>query len=186
LDEQRLPTGKPFPDTKVFLLKEDGTKVQKPGEMGEICVVSDTLSLGYYGQPEMTAEVFVQNPAAAYREIMYKTGDLAVYDEDGNIVWASRKDFQIKHMGYRIELSEIEIILGAVPQIGECCCIYDEEKKKILFYYQAEEDLKKVIGKQVREKLPKYMFPSKYIRLDAMPHNANGKIDRKKLAEQTV
>ena len=52
--------------------------------------------------------------------------------------------------------------------------------------YQAEEDLKKVIGKQVREKLPKYMFPSKYIRLDAMPHNANGKIDRKKLAEQTV
>lgn len=186
LDEQRLPTGKPFPDTKVFLLKEDGTMVQKPGEMGEICVVSDTLSLGYYGQPEMTAEVFVQNPAAAYREIVYKTGDLAVYDEDGNIVWASRKDFQIKHMGYRIELSEIEIILGAVPQIGECCCIYDEEKKKILFYYQAEEDLKKVIGKQVREKLPKYMFPSKYIRLDAMPHNANGKIDRKKLAGQTV
>ena len=182
-DDQRLPTGRPFPDAKVFLLKEDGTLVQNTGEMGEICVVSNTLSLGYYGKPEMTAEVFVQNPFSAYRETMYRTGDLATYDEEGNIVWASRKDFQIKHMGYRIELSEIEITLGAVPEIGECCCVYDEEKKKIFFYYQAERDLKKEIGKQVREKLPKYMFPSKYIRLDALPHNANGKIDRKKLAE---
>ena len=181
-DDKRLPTGIPFPDTKVFLLKEDGTLVQNTGEMGEICVVSNTLSLGYYGKPEMTGEVFVQNPFSAYREIMYKTGDLATYDEDGNIVWASRKDFQIKHMGYRIELSEIEITLGAIPEIGECCCVYDEEKKKIFFYYQAERDLKKEIGKQVREKLPKYMFPSKYILLDALPHNANGKIDRKKLA----
>lgn len=181
-DDQRLPTGKPFPDARVFLVKEDGTQVQGPGEMGEICVVSSTLSLGYYGKPEMTAEVFVQNPFAAYRETMYKTGDLAVYDADGNICWASRRDFQIKHMGYRIELSEIEITLGALAGIQECCCVYDEEKKKIFFYYQAEKDLKKEIGKQVREKLPKYMFPSKYIRLDAMPHNANGKIDRKKLA----
>ena len=180
-DDSRLPTGRPFPDAKVFLLKEDGSQVQGPGEMGEICVVSNTLSLGYYGKPEMTNEVFVQNPFAAYREIMYKTGDLARYDEDGNIVWASRKDFQIKHMGYRIELSEIEITLGAVPDIQECCCVYDEDKQKIFFYYQAEKDLKKEIGKQVREKLPKYMFPSKYIRLDVMPHNANGKIDRKKL-----
>ena len=181
-DDSRLPTGRPFPDAKVFLLKEDGSQVQGPGEMGEICVVSNTLSLGYYGKPEMTNEVFVQNPFAAYREIMYKTGDLARYDEDGNIVWASRKDFQIKHMGYRIELSEIEITLGAIPDIQECCCVYDEDRQKIFFYYQAEKDLKKEIGKQVREKLPKYMFPSKYIRLDVMPHNANGKIDRKKLA----
>ena len=183
-DDQRLPTGKPFPDTKVFLLKDDNTPVEGPGIEGEICVVSDTLSLGYYGNPEMTNEVFVQNPAAAYREIMYRTGDLATYDEDGNIVWSSRRDFQIKHMGYRIELSEIEITLGAIAGIGECCCIYDEEKKKILFFYQADRDLKKEIGKQVRDKLPKYMFPSKYIRLDAMPHNANGKIDRKKLAAE--
>lgn len=182
LDDQRLPTGKPFPDAKVYLIREDGSPVDGPGQMGEICVVSNTLSLGYYGRQEMTNEVFVQNPFAAYRETMYRTGDLATYDTDGNIVWVSRKDFQIKHMGYRIELSEIEIALGAIAGIGECCCVYEEEKKKILFYYQAEKDLKKEIGKQVREKLPKYMFPSKYIRLDAMPHNANGKIDRKKLA----
>lgn len=180
-DDHRLPTGIPFPDAKVFLLKEDGRQVQGPGEQGEICVVSSTLSMGYYGRPEMTEKVFVQNPFAAYREIMYKTGDMAVYDADGNICWTSRRDFQIKHMGYRIELSEIEAALGAIEGIRECCCVYDGEKRKILFYYQAERDLKKEIGKQVREKLPKYMFPSKYIRLDVMPHNPNGKIDRKKL-----
>ena len=181
-DDSRLPAGRPFPDAKVFLLKEDGTMVQGTEERGEICVVSSTLSQGYYGNPQMTGEVFVQNPFAAYREIMYRTGDLGRYDKDGNIVWVSRRDFQIKHMGYRIELSEIEITLGALADIDECCCIYNEEKQKILFYYQAEKDLKKEIGKLVREKLPKYMYPSKYIRLDAMPHNANGKIDRIKLA----
>lgn len=181
-DDARLPAGRPFPDAKVFLLKEDGSMVQGTEETGEICVVSSTLSQGYYGNPQMTGQVFVQNPFTAYREIMYRTGDLARYDRDGNIVWVSRRDFQIKHIGYRIELSEIETALGALAGIGECCCIYDEEKQKIFFYYQAEKDLKKEIGKQVREKLPKYMFPSKYIRLDAMPHNANGKIDRKKLA----
>lgn len=181
-DDCRLPTGKPFPNARVFLLKEDGTPVRGTEETGEICVVSNTLSQGYYGKPEMTGRVFVQNPFADYREIMYRTGDLARYDADGNICWVSRKDFQIKHMGYRIELSEIEVTLGAIAEIDECCCIYDEEKQKIFFYYQAVRDLKKEIGRQVREKLPKYMFPSKYIRLDLMPHNANGKIDRKKLA----
>ena len=144
-------------------------------------MVSSTLSMGYYGRPEMTEEVFVQNPFAAYREIMYKTGDIAVYDADGNICWISRRDFQVKRMGYRIELSEIETVLGAIEGIRECCCIYNEENKKIVFFYQAQKDLKKEIGKQVRLKLPKYMFPSQYIRLDVMPHNANGKIDRKKL-----
>ena len=157
-DDQRLPTGVPFPNTKVFLLAEDGELITESGREGEICVVGDTLSLGYYGNREMTDKVFVQNPLVGYRETMYRTGDMA-------------------------SLSEIEITLGAVPGIEECCCSYDPDKKKILFYYSAASDMKKEIGKQVRAKLPKYMFPSKYIRLDSMPHNANGKIDRKKLAQ---
>lgn len=180
-DDMRLPTGKPFPNTKVFLIDEAENEITAAGHEGEICVVSDTLSLGYYGNAGMTDQVFVRNPLVPYRETMYRTGDLAVLDENGNIVWASRKDFQIKHMGYRIELSEIEVTLGAVPGIEECCCVYDGEKKKILFYYTAAEDLKKEIGRQVRARLPKYMFPSKYIHLESMPHNANGKIDRKQL-----
>lgn len=185
-DAQRLPTGKPFPNTRVFLVAGDGSIIDKEDTEGEICVVSDTLSLGYYENKEMTDLVFVQNPQTSYREIMYRTGDLAVIDRDGNFVWTSRRDFQIKHMGYRIELSEIETVIGAVQEIRECCCTYESGKKKIFLFYTADRDLKKEIGKQVREKLPKYMFPSKYIRLDSMPHNANGKIDRKKLMQMKV
>jgi amino acid adenylation domain-containing protein len=187
LDEsKRLPTGKRFPNTKVFLMNEEGKEITKAFEEGEICVVSDTLSMGYYGDMERTNMVFVQNPLVDYKEVMYKTGDLGIYDEQNNIVWTSRKDFQIKHMGYRIELSEIEISIGAIPEIEECCCVYDYKQKKIILFYQAKKDLKKEIGKCVRNLLPKYMYPSKYIKLDSIPHNANGKIDRKQLAERVL
>ena len=181
-DDARLPAGKPFPDTKVFLLSEDGQPVTEAGRTGEICLVSRTLAMGYYGQPEMTGKVFVQNPLVPYRETMYRTGDLAVYDREGNIVWTSRRDFRIKHMGYRIELSEIEVCAGAVPGVEECCCVYDEDTGKILLCYRSGTDLKKEIGRQVRARLPRYMYPSSYIRLDTIPRNANGKVDRKALA----
>lgn len=184
-NESRLPTGKAFPNVKVFLLDENN-KLVTGNEMGEICVTGDTLSLGYYKNKSLTDKAFVQNPLVDYREVIYKTGDIAFYDECGNIVWKSRKDFQIKHMGFRIELSEIETIVGSIPEIEECCCIYDSEYKKILLFYQAQEDLKSVIGKKVRVSLPKYMYPGKYYRLEQMPHNANGKIDRKLLKEKII
>ena len=180
-DDQRIPTGKPFPNAKVFLINKEGKEITNTFEEGEICVVSDTLSMGYYGDLKNTEAVFLQNPLVAYKEIMYKTGDLAIYDSHNNIVWTSRKDFQIKHMGYRIELSEIEVSIGSITEIEECCCVYDRKEKKIILFYQAKEDLKKIIGKHVRERLPKYMYPSKYIKLDKMPHNSNGKVDRKAL-----
>lgn len=184
-DESRLPTGKVFPNVKVFLLNEDD-KLVTDNEMGEICVAGETLSLGYYKNKTLTDKVFVQNPLVDYREIIYKTGDIATYDQSGNIVWKSRKDFQIKHMGFRIELSEIETIIGSIPEIEECCCTYDSKQKKILLFYQAKTDLKSIIGKKVRSSLPKYMYPGKYYRLEQMPHNANGKIDRRLLKEKTM
>lgn len=178
-----MPTGKPFSNVKVFLLNEDN-KLAGKNEMGEICVTGDTLSLGYYKNKDLTDKVFVQNPLVDYREIIYKTGDIATYDSTGNIVWKSRKDFQIKHMGFRIELSEIETVIGSIQEIEECCCTYDNNKKKIILFYQAKTDIKGLIGKKVRESLPKYMYPSKYYRLEQMPHNANGKIDRRLLMEK--
>ena len=109
---ENLPIGKPFPNEKVFLLDEEDREVTKPGEKGEICVSGTALSLGYYNNPEQTAKAFVQNPLnQSYLEPIYRTGDLAYYGEDGNLYFASRKDFQIKHMGHRIELGEIETAL---------------------------------------------------------------------------
>ncbi len=182
-DETRLPIGKPFPNVKVFLLNEKNELV-KNSQIGEICVTGETLSLGYYNRKDLTRLVFIENPLVPYREIIYKTGDLAVYDEDNNIIWKSRKDFQIKHMGFRIELSEIEIVVGSISEIEECCCVYDDTNKRIILFYQAKDDLKNIIGKKIRLHLPKYMYPSKYYKLSKMPHNANGKIDRRYLNNQ--
>lgn len=80
------------------------------GKQGEICVVGTALALGYYRNEEKTSQAFVQNPLNdCYPELMYRTGDLGRYDEQGDLYYITRKDFQIKHMGHRIELGEIEV-----------------------------------------------------------------------------
>lgn len=183
IDEtSRIPLGTSFPNVNVMLL--DGDKeVCSTSDVGEICVAGNTLSLGYFGMPEKTKEVFVPNPLTRFGEIIYRTGDLAYRNEHGELVWLSRKDHQIKHMGYRIELSEIECVVNSLPDVKECCCVYKEKEKKIVLYYSSTSELRKEISQAVRSKLPKYMFPSKYIRIEQMPHNRNGKIDRALLNE---
>ena len=140
------------------------------------------MALGYYKNKEKTSQVFVQNPVNPdYNELVYRTGDIVKKNELGEIIYLSRKDYQIKHMGYRIELGEIESKISAIDGIILCCSIYDEKEDKIILYYQTnslEED--KLIS-LIREKLPTYMVPNVYIKLDRMPYNANGKIDRKEL-----
>lgn len=107
--DEVIPMGRPFPNERVFLLDDDDQLVDEPGVEGELCVVGTCLSLGYYNDPEKTAEVFVQNPLTqAFPETMYRTGDVAVLDEAGRFVYRGRKDHQIKHLGQRIELGEID------------------------------------------------------------------------------
>ena len=131
-DSEVLPLGREFANEHVLVIKEDGTSI-KQGETGEICVRGTCLALGYYNAPERTAQVFRQTPEHnAYPELIYHTGDLAYLNERNEYVFASRKDFQIKHMGHRIELGEIETYTGAIDSIRMCCCIYDETKNKIV------------------------------------------------------
>ena len=180
--EEMIPAGKPFKNTSILLLDENGKEVQK-GEVGEICVKGTCLTLGYYKNPEKTAECFVQNPLnPIYPELIYKTGDLGRLNEDGDLIYVSRKDFQIKHMGHRIELGEIEVVAGAMEGIASVCCLFDNEKKKIIFFYTGEVS-KADVAAYIKEKLPRYMFPSYFEQLDRMPYTPNGKIDRVKLKE---
>ena len=181
--EESVPVGKPFRNTGILLLNDDGTETA-PGEVGEICVKGTCLALGYYNNPEKTAEVFVQNPLNPfYPERIYKTGDLGRYDEEGNLYYVSRKDFQIKHMGHRIELGEIEAVASAMDGVETVCCLFDDDKKKIVFYYTGAAS-KGEAAKYLKEKLPRYMAPSFYEQLERMPYTANGKIDRMKLKER--
>ena len=180
---ENLPIGKPFPNEKVFLLDEEDREVTKPGEKGEICVSGTALSLGYYNNPEQTAKAFVQNPLnQSYLEPIYRTGDLAYYGEDGNLYFASRKDFQIKHMGHRIELGEIETALETVEGLGRSLCMYDEAKGKILAFYEGDLEKKQIV-RAIGTRLPGFMIPNVFVKVEEFPLTKNGKIDRKKLEE---
>ena len=176
-----LPMGKAFPNEKVFLLDEENHLITKPGINGELCVAGSALALGYYKNPGQTAKVFVQNPLNdRYLEPIYRTGDLANYNERGELCFASRKDFQIKHMGHRIELGEIEAAMEKVPEIRRSCCIFDNVKNKIVAFYEGDIE-KKPLAKNLAMYLPAFMVPNVFLQVESMPLTKNGKIDRKVL-----
>lgn len=183
-DSEPLPIGRACSNCSVMVLKADNT-LAADGEEGELCVRGPFLASGYYNNPEKTAEVFVQNPLnTAYPERIYRTGDIVRYNSRGELMYVSRKDFQIKHQGYRIELGEIETAVSAVENVYECACLYDEEKSLIVLYCTGKDLSARIILQGVRDRLPKYMMPNKCIFLAEMPHNANGKIDKKLLKQR--
>ncbi len=181
LDEV-IPIGQPFHNTEILLLKEDNT-LAHDDEIGEICIRGTAVTLGYYHNKEKTKEAFVQNPLNdAYSEIIYKTGDLAKYNENHELIFVSRKDYQIKHMGHRIELGEIEQHIQMLEGITNACCIYDQEVEKIVLYYIGIKETKEVKA-YLKGKLPRYMIPNVVRKLENMPLTANGKINRHLLKE---
>jgi amino acid adenylation domain-containing protein len=184
-DEDPIPIGLPCANSDVFILT-DKNKLARRGEIGELCVRGSSLALGYYNNPAQTATSFVQNPLNdKFPEIIYRTGDLVHTNEVGEIMFDGRKDYQIKHQGYRIELVEIENAVQALPEIRNACVLYQSDKKEIVLIFEASSE---VASKQIRQalqsKLPKYMLPSVFIEVSEMPRNPNGKIDRQKLNDE--
>ena len=181
-DTQTIPIGKAFKNSEVFLLDEEDKLVTKEGELGEICVKGTCLALGYYNSPEVTAKVFTQNPLnKAYPELIYRTGDLATYNEYGELVFSSRKDFQIKHMGHRIELGEIEAAANAVAGITSAIAFHDPKKDKIHMCYVSENVDENALTEILKDKLQRYMIPNVMHKMDEMPLTLSGKADRVKL-----
>lgn len=177
----KLPLGVPFSNEEVLFLNEKNEPI-RPGETGEICVLGSCLALGYYRDPERTAAAFVQNPRnTCYPEKMYRTGDLATLAEDGQYYFAARKDFQIKHMGHRIELEEIEKYMQAIDGVNRACCLFDTTRNKIVGFYSGDLEKRQVIN-VLKDVLPKYMIPNILIPVQQLPLNKNGKIDRQKLS----
>jgi acyl-coenzyme A synthetase/AMP-(fatty) acid ligase len=174
--DEAIPIGRPFCNREILLL--DGDKPAAPGEPGEICIRGTCLTLGYYGAFDKTAEVFVQNPLNPhYPELIYRTGDIARYNERGELVFVSRRDSQIKHMGQRIELGEIEMAAAAVEDVGGAGCIYDGEKKKIVLFFAGEAD-EAALSAALKDRLPRYMLPGLIMKLERLPVTDNGKLDR--------
>lgn len=186
-NEEVLPIGKTFRNSKVFLLDENNKEIQSTvaNVAGEICVKGTCLAHGYFNNPQKTEEVFVQNPLnSMYPERIYRTGDLGYYNAEGELYFASRKDYQIKHMGHRIELGEIEVAVNAIDFVDVGCCIFDEKREKILLCYQAKEPCDKQIVRELAKSLPKFMWPQIFIHFENIPMNKNSKIDRVLLKEK--
>ena len=184
-DNDCLPLGKPCENSEILLITDDNRQADA-GEIGEICVLGQCLSQGYYNAWERTKEVFVQNPLNSYwMETMYRTGDLAYINEDGDMIFAGRKDFQIKRLGYRIELGEIEAAILSKQKVKSACCLFNKSTSEIIAVYTGEIT-ERDLGTYLRQMLPQYMLPNQYAHLDTMPMSLNGKIDRVQLSKEHI
>ncbi len=181
-NDESLPIGKAASHTRLMLLGDDDKEVPT-GEVGELCGAGPSLAEGYYREPEKTAEVFVPNPLdPTGTSKIYRTGDLARVDERGDLIFMGRKDFQIKHMGNRIELGEIETAVSALEGVERNCCLYDGKRDKIVLFYTGSRE-KDAVREALKKALPEYMIPNRIEKLETMPLNLNGKIDRAGLKE---
>ncbi len=185
-DEEPIPIGFPCKNTDVLILN-DKDELAKSDEEGELCVRGTSLAMGYYNNPEKTASAFVQNPLNTwYPEIIYRTGDVVAKNAFGEIIFKGRKDSLVKHLGYRIELGEIEhVIVNTLKMAKNGCVVYQAQRKEITLFYESLTEISPAeFRKKIATILPKYMIPTVYIRLDEMPRNTNGKIDRLLLKNQ--
>lgn len=152
-------------------------------DIGELFLRGSQVGLGYYNDTERTSKAFIQNPRhSLYADIGYRTGDLVHADAHGWLHFKGRADFQIKHMGYRIELEEIEAALGALPDVRECAVIYqklgDGLGQIVAFAAISRPQPSGELLRRISDIVPPYMVPRRVIVLNLLPKNANGKIDR--------
>jgi D-alanine--poly(phosphoribitol) ligase subunit 1 len=185
-----LPIGKVMPGTRILIRGEDGREVA-PGERGEIVIAGPNVSPGYLFRPDLTEKVF----AAFEGTRSYRTGDWG-RDRNGMVFCEGRMDNQIKLPGHRIELGDMESNLRALDEIADAVVLPVKKGDKIdsvaafivLSGQKAGSDFEQTaaLKKQLSERVPPYMIPRKFFFLESFPMNANGKADRKKLAEALV
>ncbi|MFD1676439.1 amino acid adenylation domain-containing protein [Alicyclobacillus fodiniaquatilis] len=181
-----IPYGKPIQNARYYILDEN--MVPCPiGVPGDLYIGGQCLSSGYVNTPELTNQRFIPNPFASPSELMYMTGDMAKWLPDGNMEFLGRLDNQVKIRGYRIDLGEIEYHLMRHAAIKEALVIAIEGPsgmKYLCSYVVADASLTSVELRQyLASKLPEYMIPSLFVRLDQIPVTSNGKVDRKSLPE---
>ncbi len=185
----RVPIGRPIANTQLYVL--DSHREMVPvGVPGELYVGGAGVAGGYWNRPELTAEKFISDPFSSTSGArLYKTGDLARFLPDGNIEYLGRVDHQVKIRGFRIELGEIEAGLASHPGVREAVVVAREDvagEKRLVAYYTASNTNGKSTGvaelrSHLSGKLPEYMVPAAYVRIESMPVTANGKLDRKAL-----
>ena len=178
VDDDHVTVGKPISNIWIYILDENGNKMPI-GVPGELCISSSYISPGYYNDDELNNKVFVDNPYSDCEDnkIMYRSGDIGLYNFDGEIEIIGRKDDQLSVRGFRIESNEILSIMDSFPEISQ---VYlDVEYDSLIAYYTTNEDLDIIKVKDaLKNELPYYMVPSLFVELDKIHLNPNGKIDK--------
>jgi amino acid adenylation domain-containing protein/non-ribosomal peptide synthase protein (TIGR01720 family) len=192
LDKHRsgsIPIGRPIINTQLYIL-DPQQQLLPIGVPGELYIGGDGVARGYLNRPDLTEEKFIPDPFRDDPEArLYRTGDLVRYLPDGNIECLGRIDFQVKIRGYRVELGEIETLLGLYEGVKEAAVwVHESMGVKRLTGYIVPEDPQNVpeieaIKTALREELPEYMIPPRFMVLDALPLAASGKLNRKALPE---
>ena len=185
-----LPTiGKAIPQSELIIVSEDGKLITEPGVIGEIYIAGIGLAIGYFNNPVLTAEKFVEVEFEGKEKCRYfKSGDIAEWTANGEIKFRSRIDDQIKISGFRIELSDIEANVSKIEGIDENAVITDlysdGELYLKLFYTTKDNSLtKEVIRRKLEKVLPEYMIPAQFFKVESFPKTTSGKVDRKALAK---
>ena len=177
--------GRPISNTQIHILDSKSQRIPA-GEAGELFIGGDGVARGYWNRPDLTAERFLRIPSISNRRL-YRTGDMARYQPDGNIQFLGRVDYQIKLRGHRIEPGEIEATLEQCSGVRQAVVVLREDReddKRLVAYLVADTvvaDAVSAVRSSLESKLPEYMVPSHFVVLPALPLTDNGKVDRKAL-----
>ncbi len=176
------PIGKPIGEVKAYVLDEDGNQAQE----GELCLTG-RFATEYLNLPEQSAKTFTANPFydEDKSEKMLRTGDIVKLGEDGNIIFLNRKDWMVKINGQRVEPGEIETLIKNTPGVHDAV-IKDFKNQYgqvylVAYYVEKSSTEADEIKQEISKNLPSYMIPSFFVKLDKLPVNANGKLDRSAL-----
>nr|UXB94706.1 non ribosomal peptide synthetase [Pseudomonas syringae] len=186
-DHGGIPIGRPIANSQIYVLDALRQPVAV-GVPGELYIGGQGVAKGYLNRDELSATQFVANPFSEHNDaLMYRTGDLGRWRADGNLEYLGRNDGQVKIRGFRIELSEIETVLATHPAVQEVVLLarQDSGEKRLVAYFTLREPQQtleiETLRSHLQARLPDYMVPAAYVRLDALPLTANGKLDRKVL-----
>lgn len=175
--------GKPYPNIGVLILDEDLNIVPK-GVVGQLTIYGANNSDGYVGDDEATNAVFIEHPKVSNGEV-YLSGDFAYMNDDNDIVYCNRKDEQVKVRGYRIELNDVRKAIQDRDIVDACAVVVEQDQgqNQLVVYYTAENDLDiDSVVEKLAERIPEFMVPYQWQRIDEIPYTPSGKLDKKALS----